>query len=195
MTPEQYLRWKNFAIRMAHRGWPRLPRKSRRFVASCVKDFFRSLEQDYLREGRWRSNTDPGDRNYGLLSRIRDWDNTDSHSTWRDEYGHSSNGPYISDIVSGMEEHWNPHYWAYDSRDYKRWDERWGTRIRCCIRAGLDVASSPSAGVVGFCVGDLKRMYSGNIPPWIDAFFVNRDARGRFCAPISRAPNDQLVWL
>ena len=35
---------------------------------------------------------------------------------------------------------------------------RFATQIQCCIRAGLDVAANPSAGVMGFNVGTLRRM-------------------------------------
>lgn len=48
-----------------------------------------------------------------------------------------------------------------------QWDEQYGGPIRCCIRAGLDLASEPSAGVVGFTAGDLRRMYPDGVPDWI----------------------------
>ena len=44
-------------------------------------------------------------------------------------------------------------------------------QISCCVRAGFDVAVAPSAGVVGFDVGMLRRMYDNNVPDWIAKFF------------------------
>lgn len=44
MTPEQFRNWQTFSLRMAHRGWERLPRKSRKKVAGMVKEFFRDLQ-------------------------------------------------------------------------------------------------------------------------------------------------------
>jgi len=160
MTPNQYRRWQDFALRMAHRGFGLRMRKSRIFVAHCIRDFFDILDSDYF---AW---DDPPNDN--LLARITAWDQTEDHPTWRDGYGHGSNGPYVTDLVEEMMEHWNPHYWceASDPR-YKRWDELWGDRIRCCVRAGIDMASDLSGGVVGFTVGEVRRMYRGCVPDWV----------------------------
>ena len=173
MTQEQYRRWKNFSMRMAWRGF-RLPRKSRQKVAGFVKEFFRTLDHDYFRINETlpvvidpKFGMDFADHASEFLrDRIVDWDHTESHPTWRDDHGHSTNGPYICDIVSMEMEHWNPHYYGDDCR-YRRWDELWGDRIRCCIRAGVDMAVSPSMGVMGFTAGDLRRMYRGKVPSWI----------------------------
>jgi hypothetical protein len=82
--------------------------------------------------------------------------------------------PYVCDTVDRMlEEHWNPHGWHPGNREYNRWDERWGTRVRCCLRAGLDLAAEPSAGVLGFEICDLRRMYRGRIPAWINTGYVD----------------------
>ena len=60
-------------------------------------------------------------------------------------------------------------------------------QVPCCIRAGLDIASAPSAGVLGFTVGDLRRMYPFGIPGWITAGFT---------PPISaETADDAGVWL
>src|SRR5271154_4604477 len=48
MTLEQYRRWKNFSLRMGRRGFSLRLRKSRRELAGFVKDFFRTLDQDYF---------------------------------------------------------------------------------------------------------------------------------------------------
>jgi hypothetical protein len=56
------------------------------------------------------------------------------------------------------------------------WDEQWISPVRCCIRAGLDVASNPSRyGVVGFTIGDIRKMYPQGIPQWIADQFVGAD--------------------
>ena len=44
--------------------------------------------------------------------------------------------------------------------------------IHCCLRAGLDLVGEQSGGVLGFTVGDLKRMYAPDpIPDWITSRF------------------------
>ena len=50
---------------------------------------------------------------------------------------------------------------------WEQWDEQFGGPIRCCIRAGLDCASAPSAGVVGFNAGDIRAMYPEGVPEWL----------------------------
>jgi hypothetical protein len=192
MTAEQYRHWYTFALRMAHRGFVakggrRLPRKSRRFVADCVKDFFRSLRDDM--------RYDPT-----LLGRIHSWDETDDHPTKRDRYGRAPFGPYVCDMVAGLDENWNPHYWSRSDSKYEDWDEYWGSRIRCCLRAGLDLASEPSAGVAGFTAGDLRRMYRGQVPAWLaDGFYTGspfeplpEDAEPSDFATV---PDEAGVWL
>ena len=162
MTPLQFRRWYTFAIRMAHRGWPRLPRSSRRKVAGLVKDFFRLLTSNddyYRRQGQPT-----------VVERIKDWDNTDNSAMPKNYYGRTPTGPLVCDEVSEFLYNRKP---AYDDHN-----NTWGIRVRCCIRAGLDLASAPSAGVVGFEIQDLARMYRGqkNIPEWVAVW---TDSKGK----------------
>ena len=50
---------------------------------------------------------------------------------------------------------------------WEQWEQQWGGPVRYCIRAGLDCASAPSAGVVGFTAGDVRRMYPEGVPDWV----------------------------
>ncbi len=49
----------------------------------------------------------------------------------------------------------------------EQWDDQWGGPVHCCIRAGLDMAANPSGGVVGFTIGDLRKMYPEGVPEWV----------------------------
>lgn len=76
--------------------------------------------------------------------------------------------------------------------------ELYGGPVRCCIRAGLDMASAPSAGVVGFTVGHVRRMYGGTIPDWIAGEFVKGKAgEEEEGEPIdlNEEPDTAGVWL
>lgn len=83
--------------------------------------------------------------------------------------------------------------------------------VHCCVRAGLDIASSPSAGVAGFTAGDIRRMYPEGVPDWvkealgpgdvvdlcptqIDGIFqpVNQRFDDR---QFDQLPNEEFVWL
>lgn len=183
MTEEQFRWWYTFALRMAHRGWPGLPRKSREFVADHVKDFFRRLN-DFECQDR------------PLLPRLRSWDDTDECARCvenRPEAERTRNcyklntchcQTLVCDIVTELEDDWNPFRYVESDRaieggaQYRGWENRWGNRIQCCIRAGMDLACEPSAGVLGFDICDLRRMYRGNIPTWInDGHWVNSEGK------------------
>lgn len=47
------------------------------------------------------------------------------------------------------------------------WVDRCAGPVRCCVRAGLDCAVAPSAGVLGFTAGDVRRMYPDGVPDWV----------------------------
>lgn len=71
--------------------------------------------------------------------------------------------------------HWN-----------RRLDEFGGklfNQITCCIRAGFDMAVKQSGGVLGFDIGDVRRMYAGTVPAWVSPDnFENK-------------PDDTPIWL
>lgn len=70
---------------------------------------------------------------------------------------------------------------------YEPFGNRFLKQVQCCIRAGLDMASAPSAGVLGFTVGDLRRMYPLGLPSWVTAGFA---------PPLSADVSDDAgVWL
>lgn len=64
---------------------------------------------------------------------------------------------------------------------------RFGTLVGMCVRAGFDLAVVPSAGVLGFCVGDLRKVFPLGIPAWVNGYFDT---------PITtETPADVGVWL
>ena len=42
-----------------------------------------------------------------------------------------------------------------------------GCAIAACVRSGLDLAVTPSGGVIGYTAGDLRSMYPEGFPPWL----------------------------
>lgn len=65
---------------------------------------------------------------------------------------------------------------------------RFGDMVAACVRAGFDVAVSPSAGVLGFfTVGHLRVIFDGHMPDWVRRYFE---------PPLPEdAPDDAEVWL
>ena len=150
MNRIQFRRWKDFALRMAERGWVarEIMRKEHRdAVIPAVTHFFDLMGTDFRED----------------VIRIESWDDTR-----KDHYGHYPIGPFVCDIVSELLSDFNPFYWDDDeSKAYESWDELWGGRIHCCIRAGIDLALNSSIGVLGFRKADIERMYPESVPSWI----------------------------
>lgn len=115
----------------------------------------------------------------------------------------------VADWDSGVRygNEWHEHYESAGSRaDTFLWDNRYvferetkhgveivcgrfGNMLSACVRAGFDVAVSPSGGVIGFTVGDLRDIFDGEIPDWIaDQFAENKTA-------LLAAGRDEDVWL
>lgn len=172
MTPDQFQNWRDFALRMARTCYAESRRPSARWVVEQVEEFLARYDEE-------------------SAAGVVDWDAAPA---------------YICDEARQFVWDLQPAFrWRLRARDVSeldedrraelaeaQWEEQWGDPIRCCIRAGLDLASSPSMGVVGFTLGDLRAMYPEGLPPWLGAGFV--DANG---APIELAafPNDAGVWL
>lgn len=100
--------------------------------------------------------------------------------------------PYPCDMMSECSQYWNPYYWNGGDEAFRQFEDQWEGPVRCCVRAGLDLACEPSAGVVGFTVGDLRRMYPEGIPDWLAAGFYDSNEQP---VDIRTQPDEAAVWL
>lgn len=191
MTPEQYERWKDFSFRMVNMAVSsRKKSPSREKVKEDIAFFFECRMDP---DEEWR--------------RVRDWDYTEDNP---DEHWQAmSVGSHIHDL----DEHFIPAYWSLPDTDaaYDQARARWCDPVACCIRAGLDVAVSPSGGVLGFTAGDIRKMYPDGVPDWVKAYFSEGELIGVDAVipgvglvpsePIADSrtfdelPDDQEVWL
>lgn len=78
-------------------------------------------------------------------------------------------------------------YLHYRRSDDAERGNRFACQVSACVRAGFDVAVSPSAGVLGFCASDLRQACRGKIPKWVRDFFEPP-------LPIDAAGNEP-IWL
>jgi hypothetical protein len=173
VTSEQYERWLDFSTRMA-RTYPGRSSAFRKDIEGHVRAFIES----HCRGGEDIADVIGWDRGENRCGYV-----TDHFETW---------------WWDGLR------FWENAPRDYyesgrdgepaafRRWQERWVTPINCCVRAGLDVASSPSAGVLGFNVGDLKRMYPEGIPAWVSEGYADKDGKP---VDLNARDNNDGVWL
>lgn len=80
-------------------------------------------------------------------------------------------GDYPCDLFHDHFEHFD-----MSDRDYHRGKEyRFIRMLSAVCRSAFDAVSGFPGGVWGFTVGDLRRMYNGQIPTWIDDGWVDRD--------------------
>ncbi len=99
-----------------------------------------------------------------------------AYEDWNGENGH-----YLCDDVSQYFEH--HFHWQWREQEY---GGRFYNQIVSCIRAGFDMAVEPSAGVIGFTVGDLRRMYPRGIPSWL---------MNEFTDGFKTASDTEHIWL
>jgi hypothetical protein len=157
MTSEQYDRWKDFTLRMVNVAvGARKRAPSRADVRANIEFFFECR----MEPETWRH--------------VRDWDRTED---WIDDAGRKHHDYCPADHIADLAEHFIPNYWAIVNSQsrYERERERWVDPVSCCVRAGLDVAVAPSAGVCGFTAGDVRAMYPEGAPSWLKAFFAPGD--------------------
>jgi len=103
------------------------------------------------------------------IAEIKDWDNGPSY------------------VCDQMLDFLDMNSWTHEWPDGIWREGKFADQVSCCFRAGLDVASSPSAGVLGFDVGMLRRMWPRGVPAYVRNFFQ---------PPLTNADPPTLgVWL
>jgi len=160
LNAEQYLDWMEFSCSMA-RHYPHATDARRRRLAKEVDYWFEELsDQEY-----WRH--------------MIDWDNSEEMPEM-DHYGRTQRYDYCCDLFT---ESFDDHDYHHNNpdREYK-----FHTQLACCIRAGIDLAGKPAAGVLGFTIGDLKHIFGGVIPQWVCDISE---------ADLNRAEDKDGIWL
>ena len=226
MTPEQFYRWKDFAMRMAvvAIGGARWQKELRRHLEECFSMF--------------------DCENFGIpFETIESWDHSGPFTNRRRQYHKTycscdgkrfkNNGVALSDCEechgSGVHYDFETGLLVCDKVSGYLWDKRLerekedrhgnceiveskiGVAIRCCLRAGLDIAVEPSAGVCGFDAGDIRKMYHDGVPDWVKEFFQPGETvalhqtniegidqlenKGWDARTFDELPDDQAVWL
>lgn len=220
MTQEQYERWKDFAIRMARTAFVGHKRPSAEWIIDRVEAVFVDLDGDpervavihnwdhnepaglkesgYYCVGDWmmeRCDDDEDHPGYSWIRKLKDGQcpqrraNESWDSYWARRYAHEQRH---ADKLDMWEEREEGRGQDRESLAHWRFESDWYGPVNCCIRAGLDVASSPSGGVIGFDINTIRTMYPEGIPDWIRDYFVDEDgARFDLDAEDPATP----VWL
>lgn len=171
MTKTQLERWVDFARRMAAQaGSYRTPHRRR--ALELVNEFFANY-------------TDPDDP-----PKWNEWDDGPGDET--DQFLWDRRPQWCA--MARWGEKRAPIHPEHDEDDgesrFAWWrDSPAPSLFLCAIRAGLDVACEQSAGVIGFTVNDLRRMYPGGLPGWLVEAFGEQGPKLR------AAPDSTGVWL
>jgi len=163
MTKEQYEQWCDFSRRMALRAdFGLRHRPSRAWVIEHVEDVLASFADDY--------------------ASIHSWDYGDDHNypcDALDDAEFYEKPCFESQITSQVMKNGHYSHWAdtddeLESEIQRRselarvqWSGQWWEPVGCCVRAGLDMATKIGGGIVGFTVGDMRRMYPEGLPKFV----------------------------
>lgn len=140
MNKEQFNRWQDFSLRMARTCYHTSRRPSGAWIVERVEFVFDCIDDDER-------------------ELIVSWD------------GNSDDSMPLTDHMKEMFDDSGP-MGRCDSLEqeelaWEQFDNQWSGPIHCCVRAGLDMAVAPSAGVLGFTAGDLRNMYPEGVPDWV----------------------------
>lgn len=237
MTPEQHERWKDFALRMATTYYKGQRRPGRKWIVEQVQDFLDGICAEDIPCIRDWDSAEPypsGTRFYRRSLRCSCWHCKDRK---KGPCPYACEGGLIYDYARpyppcDMFSEWetdciycNFHDLASRAEIAKRdsldgeqdddfmdvWTDRWSRPISACVRAGLDVAVAPSAGVAGLTAGDVRRMWPEGVPSWVKDFFSGGElftvesvipgvgfvpkVVGPAPATFDEMPDDLEVWL
>jgi len=71
-------------------------------------------------------------------------------------------------------------------------DTNYFRMLSATCRAAMDVIGEPGGGVLGWTVGDIKRMYDGQLPEWFDTGWKNENDGE---VKLQNEPDEIGVWL
>ena len=158
MNKLQFRRWQDFSLRMAATAFSITRRRKVKLLRE-IRGMF-----DYIHGGTYRDRWMPN--NWRTLT------------SWDDSY----NGLCFCDWF----DNWFEEYHGWNRKEQFWSGGKFASMLHCCIRSGLDLASAPSGGVVGFKKKDIVRMYPRGVPAWIQQDW-NR--------PWVEIPDNAGLWL
>lgn len=177
MTSEQYERWEEIAIRMARTCFRRSRRPTTAWIVGAVTDFLNDLRDTELIRNWDNSNNYPEGHPYYRAEQYQCGTRyahplplCDIMSEWESDY---INGDIYVLLNKRETQQREAARCRNDDEMCDRQDDeiadRFAGPVRCCVRAGLGMAvdGGSGMGVLGFTVGDIRRMYPEGVPEWI----------------------------
>lgn len=119
-----------------------------------------------------------------LIKKITDifsWSEVDYVKDWDSGI---EDGLGMGDLLS--EAFADDYYYDEDKDEDVRMEDSLEDEVACAIRTSIDLLVSPSGGVVGFTVGDLKKAFNGLIPEWVCTLYKNN---------LNKVDDNEAIWL
>lgn len=186
MNSKQYERWRDFACRMARHAFSSYREANRKRIEGFVRDFFLTEFDGDTRMIEGANSWDQGPDVFvcDLMANF-ETNGIDVAMRWPGErtekFIESATDVEFDATYRGCRGEYRLDFWQYRRKSI------WCGPVNCCVRAGLDVVAEPSEGVIGFDVGDLRRMYPEGLPDWVATWFKT---------PITaETPDNMGVWL
>ncbi len=224
MNRQQHGRWHDFARRMATTAFVGRQRPDAVWIAGEVEDLLAWLDRPTTRKLRSWDGEKGVDGMYlcdWMSERCSDlFDQFVAFRRYRPPEGQAPPDPPKrlgwdhpeTRRVYAVQEHHATRYAekadAWDDRDYeqlvgysremlafRQFEAQWWGPVACCIRAGLDVACEPSGGVLGFDLGDLRRMYPEGVPDWLAKGWADPEGQPLTPEAFRSQPETAGIWL
>jgi hypothetical protein len=177
LTGEQYQNWRDFALRMARVCYGTSTRPPASWILEQVTDFLDGYRDEHEAICNWDEST-------GVLSSVCDeFADLESELTPTFNFVDDAEDDWCRDDDEPID---------YDELERRselaraQWQQQFLGPVACCVRAGLDMATSVTGGVVGFTVADLKAMFPAGIPRYVQRHYEN---------PLGQAEPQDGIWL
>lgn len=181
MTPFQADNWRQFSARMAFAVYRNRTASRRARLVKDVGDMIDCFLSNYPITSRWGG---------GVLADVDCWDGSKMRAgeKWED---YSKRAAYPCDSFDGYV--WDRGH-IRETRHGEDWGE-FGSTAMCCIRAGFDIAVEPSAGVLGFDMGDMRAMFPEGFPAYVATYLAGLTNGDGEKVDVGGLPDNVGIWL
>jgi hypothetical protein len=181
MNLTQYNRWKDFALRMARVIYAESVQPTSGWIVEKVEHYFSDLEMCQGLE---------------VLELTTAWDQAGKDGFHPCDYMAEKEYDLMPQWMLFTYNETENEIKAFEAECRERFDEVFFAPVRCCVRAGIDLACDPSAGVLGFTIGCIRKMYPEGVPDWIEGQVFKWSNSGEWQAGVFKdAPDEADVLL
>jgi len=165
LNDQQYRNWRDFALRMARVCYATSTRPPASWIFEQVEDFIDSYREEHEQICSWDEST-----NVFRSSVCDEFADLEAELTPAFDLAYDAENDWRRDDDEPID---------YDELDRRselasdQWQRQFLGPVACCVRAGLDMATHVTGGVVGFTVADLRAMFPDGVPAYVQRHYAN----------------------